>query len=99
MSLPGHNKKTFNDLPQSSDGCLNASSELDKLRQKNERLKEENEQLKKQIKQWKESTKKPNDNVEKLEEIIAERDDDIDTLKKEVDGQSDLSGEANAQQI
>jgi hypothetical protein len=34
----------------------------------------------------KESTKKPNDRIDTLEEIIEERDDDIDTLKKEIDG-------------
>jgi peptidoglycan hydrolase CwlO-like protein len=65
---------------------LNASSELDQLRQENELLKIQIEQLKRQIEQWKESIKKPNDIIDKLEEIIVERDDDIDTLKKEIDG-------------
>jgi cell division protein FtsB len=56
---------------------LNASSELDQLRQKNERLKEENEQLKQQIEQLKESIKKPNDRIDTLEEIIEERGEKI----------------------
>jgi predicted RNase H-like nuclease (RuvC/YqgF family) len=76
ISLPG----------QTLERCLNASSEPDNLRQENDRLKEENEQLKRQINQWKESTKKPNDRIDTLEEIIEERDDDIDMLKKQVDG-------------
>jgi chromosome segregation ATPase len=68
---------------------LNASSELEQLRQENELLKIENEQLKQQIEQWKKSNRKNNDSIETLEEIIVERDDDIDTLKKEM-GTSDL---------
>jgi cell division protein FtsB len=64
---------------------LNASSELDQLREENERLKDENEQLKQQIEKLKESIRKPNDRIDTLEEIIEERDDDIDTLKKEID--------------
>ena len=70
---------------------LNASSEVDQLRQENELLKIQNEQLKRQIEQWKESIKKPNDIIDKLEEIIVERDDDIDTLKKEIGGRAPLS--------
>ena len=65
---------------------LNGSSELDQLRQENELLKIQIEQLKRQIEQWKESNKKPTDIIDKLEEIIVERDDDIDTLKKEIGG-------------
>jgi peptidoglycan hydrolase CwlO-like protein len=64
---------------------LNASSELEQLRQENELLKIQIEQLKRQIEQMKESNKKPNDRIDTLEEIIEERDDDIDTLKKEID--------------
>jgi peptidoglycan hydrolase CwlO-like protein len=63
-----------------------ASSELDQLKKENELLKKENEQLKQQIEQFKESIKKPKDTIDTLEEIIVERDDDIDTLKKEIDG-------------
>jgi chromosome segregation ATPase len=70
---------------------LNASSEVDQLRQENELLKIQIEQLKRQIEQWKESIKKPNDIIDKLEEIIVERDDDIDTLKKEIGGRAPLS--------
>ena len=70
---------------------LNASPELNQLREENERLKEENERLKQQIEQLKELNRKPNDIVDKLEEIIVERDDDIDTLKKEIGGRAPLS--------
>jgi len=70
---------------------LNASSEVDQLRQENELLRIQIEQLKRQIEQWKESIKKPNDIIDKLEEIIVERDDDIDTLKKEIGGLAPLS--------
>jgi peptidoglycan hydrolase CwlO-like protein len=66
-------------------GLLNATSELEQLRQENELLKIQNEQLKGQIEQWKKSTRKPNNRIDTLEEIIDERDDDIDTLKKEID--------------
>jgi|ERR1700722_1813361 len=77
---------------------LNASSELNQLREENEQLKIENEQLKQQIEQLKDSTKKPNDRIGTLEEIIEERDDDIDTLKKEIDLSAALSisNQANA---
>ena len=99
MSATRNDKKTLINVPQqTSVRCLNASSELDKLRQENELLKIENDELKHQIEQWDELTKKLNDRIDRLEEIIDERDDDIDTLKKEI-GQSDLSSEANAQQI
>lgn len=99
MSATRNDKKTLINVPQqTSVRCLNASSELDRLRQENELLKIENDELKHQIEQWDESTKKLNDRIDRLEEIIDERDDDIDTLKKEI-GQSDLSSEANAQQI
>ena len=87
MSSTRNDKKTLIDLPQqTSERCLNVSSELEKLRQENELLKIENDDLKRQIEQWKESTKKPNDRIDTLEEIIDERDDDIDTLKKEIVG-------------
>ena len=100
MSSTQNDKRTLINVPQqTSVRCLNASSELDRLRQENELLKIENDQLKREIEQWKESTKKPNNRIDTLEEIIDERDDDIDTLKKVIDGQSDLSSEANAQQI
>jgi cell division septum initiation protein DivIVA len=68
----------------------NPSSELDQLRQENEFLKIQIEQLKRQIEQGKESTKTPDDRIDTLEEIIDERDDDIYTLKKQVDGASRL---------
>jgi cell division septum initiation protein DivIVA len=68
----------------------NPSSELDQLRQENEFLKIQIEQLKRQIEQGKESTKTPDDRIDTLEEIIDERDDDIYTLKKQVDGASQL---------
>ena len=87
MSSTRNEKKTLINVPQqTSDGCVNASSELDQLRQENELLKIENEQLKRQIEQLKELIRKPNDTIGTLEEIIDERDDDIDTLKKEIDG-------------
>jgi predicted nuclease with TOPRIM domain len=73
------------------DRQLNASSQLEKLRQENELLKIENAQLKRQIEQWKESIRKPDGRIGTLEEIIEERDDDIDTLKKEVDGAPSLA--------
>jgi peptidoglycan hydrolase CwlO-like protein len=70
---------------------LNASSELEQLRQENELLKIQIEQLKRQIEQLNESTKKPNNRIDTLEEIIEERDEDIDTLKKEIDLSAPLS--------
>ena len=70
---------------------LNASSELEQLRQENELLKIQIEQLKRQIEQLNESTKKPKDRIDTLEEIIEERDEDIDTLKKEIDLSAPLS--------
>jgi predicted nucleic acid-binding Zn-ribbon protein len=73
------------------DRQLNASSELDQLRQENELLKIENEQLKQQIEQMKKTTGKPTDRIDTLEEIIEERDDDIDTLKKEIGGAPSLA--------
>ena len=78
---------------------LGASSEENELLKiENEQLKIENEQLKQQIEQLKDSTKKPNDRISTLEEIIEERDDDIDTLKKEIDLSAALwiSNQANA---
>jgi hypothetical protein len=84
-------KPLINVQQQTSVRCLDASSELDRLRQENELLKIGNDDLKRQIEQWKESTPKPNNKVNTLEEIIDERDDGIDTLKKEIDGASDLS--------
>jgi cell shape-determining protein MreC len=87
MSSTRNEKKTLINLPQqTSERRVNASSELNQLREENERLKEENEQLKRQLKQVKELNRKPNDRIDTLEEIIDERDDDIDTLKKEIDG-------------
>jgi chromosome segregation ATPase len=89
MSPTRNDKKTLINVPQqTSVRCLNASSELDRLRQENELLKIENEQLKRQIEQWKESTNKPNNRIDTLEEIIEERDDDIDTLKRELGPQT-----------
>jgi chromosome segregation ATPase len=88
-------KNTYNNEAQqmltTNGALLNASSEVDQLRQENELLKIQIEQLKRQIEQWKESIKKPNDIIDKLEEIIVERDDDIDTLKKEIGGLAPLS--------
>jgi regulator of replication initiation timing len=69
-------------------GALLSASEPDRLKEENELLKIENDQLKRQIEQSKEPNQKPTDRIDKLEEIIAERDADIDTLKKEVDGLS-----------
>jgi peptidoglycan hydrolase CwlO-like protein len=88
-------KNTYNNEAQqmltTHGALLNASSELNQLREENERLKEENERLKQQIEQLKELNRKPNDIIDKLEEIIVERDDDIDTLKKEIGGRAPLS--------
>jgi peptidoglycan hydrolase CwlO-like protein len=88
-------KNTCNNEAQqmltTNGALLNASSEVDQLTQENELLKIQIEQLKRQIEQWKESIKKPNDIIDKLEEIIVERDDDIDTLKKEIGGRAPLS--------
>jgi chromosome segregation ATPase len=99
MSSTQNDKKTLINVPgETSERCLHASSELERVRQENELLKIENDDLKRQIEQWRESTKKPNNRIDTLEEIIDERDDDIDMLKKEIDGQS-VSGEANAHRI
>jgi predicted RNase H-like nuclease (RuvC/YqgF family) len=65
---------------------LSASSELDQLKKENDFLKKENAQLKQQIERLKGSVERSTHNTETLEKIIDERDDDIDTLKKEVDG-------------
>jgi chromosome segregation ATPase len=82
-------EETLIDLPQqTSERCLNASSELDQLRQENELFKIQNEQLKRQIEQWRESIKKHNERIGTLEEIIEERDGDLDTVKKEIGGSS-----------
>jgi chromosome segregation ATPase len=89
MSSTRNDEKTLIDLPQqTSERCLNASSELAQLRQENELLKIQNEQLKRQIEQWRESIKKHNERIGTLEEIIEERDDDLDTVKKEIGGSS-----------
>jgi peptidoglycan hydrolase CwlO-like protein len=80
--------KSLNEAHQmltTNGALLNASSELNQLREENERLKEENGRLKQQIEQLEESTRKPNDRIDTLEKIIEERDEDIDTLKKEID--------------
>jgi hypothetical protein len=42
--------------------------------------------LKQKVEQAKGSANTANDSVDKLQQIIDERDDDIDTLKKQVDG-------------
>ena len=85
MSSTRNDKKTLINVPQqTSVRRVNASSELEKLREENELLKIQNEQLKRQIEQWQESIKKHNDRIGTLEEIIEERDDDLDTVKKEI---------------
>jgi cell shape-determining protein MreC len=81
--------QTHQPASTSFGALLRASSELDQLKHENELLKKENEQLKQQIDQGKGLNKKRYDNINKLEEIIVERDDDIDTLKKEIDGRLD----------
>jgi predicted nucleic acid-binding Zn-ribbon protein len=76
---------------------LNASSELDQLRQENERLKIENEQLKKQLK---ELIREPNDRIGTLEEIIRGTRWWYRYAQKEIDLSAALSisNEANARQ-
>jgi peptidoglycan hydrolase CwlO-like protein len=76
--------QTHQSAAKNFGALLNASSELDQLRQENELLKIQIEQLKRQIEQWKESNRKPSERIDTLEEIIEERDDDIDTPKKKL---------------
>jgi chromosome segregation ATPase len=87
--------QTHKTAAKNFEALLNASSELEQLRQENELLKIQIEQLKRQIEQLEESNKKPNDRIGTLEEIIEERDEDIDTLKKEID----LSGLSDATSV
>jgi regulator of replication initiation timing len=78
MSATRNDKKTLINVPQqTSVRCVNAPSELEKLRQENELLKIENDDLKRQIQQWQESIKKHDDRIGTLEEITEERDDDL----------------------
>ena len=90
---PAHNsryrQKAYRQREQvKHEHMLNASSDLDTLKQENEHLKGENEDLKRQNEQWKEVIRRHHnerdsylEKIENLENAIKERNKEIERLK------------------
>ena len=81
-----HRQKAYRQRAQIKHAeALQATTEIDDLKQQNSALQIEIDRLKEENEMWKESIKKHNERIGRLEEIIDKRDDTITSQKKEIE--------------